>query len=187
MPGETLRLRNNSERVMDELSYSDGGDWPVGADGSGATLTKRLQESADPRPANWTASPEPGGTPAALNFPLAGQLPVTTSLVALTETWKDRADPAAPPAAWNSTSFDDSSWSSGPAALYAGNAEVSGAGEGLIAWWPLNETSGTTAANSAAGGPAGLLVNGPTWVNDPTRGRVIAWPGPPTTSPQAAR
>ncbi|MCA9266391.1 MAG: lamin tail domain-containing protein, partial [Planctomycetales bacterium] len=33
--GETLRLVNNSGRIMDEIDYEDGGLWPEGADGSG--------------------------------------------------------------------------------------------------------------------------------------------------------
>src|SRR6188768_3932442 len=39
--GEEVRLVNNSDRVMDRLTYSDDGDWPTGADGSGATLARR--------------------------------------------------------------------------------------------------------------------------------------------------
>ena len=38
--GETLRLINNSQRTMDEVDYSDRDPWPVGPDGSGATLAK---------------------------------------------------------------------------------------------------------------------------------------------------
>ncbi len=38
--GETVRLRNNNDRVMDELDYDDRKPWPVGADGSGASLSK---------------------------------------------------------------------------------------------------------------------------------------------------
>src|SRR5688572_15568266 len=36
--GETLRLRNVNDPIMDEAAYDDEGDWPIGADGSGATL-----------------------------------------------------------------------------------------------------------------------------------------------------
>ena len=38
--GETLQLFNNSGRLMNEVDYGDGGDWPVGPDGSGFTLAK---------------------------------------------------------------------------------------------------------------------------------------------------
>ena len=42
-------------------------------------------------------------------------------------------------------------------------------GDGLIAWWKLDESSGTTAADSA-GANTGTLVNGPVW--RPTGGRI---------------
>ena len=36
----TLRIRNNNNRIMDEFTYDDRSPWPLGADGSGATLSK---------------------------------------------------------------------------------------------------------------------------------------------------
>lgn len=65
--GETLRLRNNSNRIMDELTYGDSGDWPVGPDGSGATLAKRTADGGSSGPANWASSNNLGGTPGSLN------------------------------------------------------------------------------------------------------------------------
>ena len=38
--GETIHLLDHNDRIMDELIYEDEGDWPVAADGSGATLAK---------------------------------------------------------------------------------------------------------------------------------------------------
>ncbi|MES2706602.1 MAG: lamin tail domain-containing protein [Verrucomicrobiota bacterium] len=175
--GETLQLRNNSDRIMDEVTYSDSGDWPAGPDGGGPTLAKRDQGSADSQASNWTASPEQGGTPGAANFPIQGQVPVTSTLVSLDTVWKYRAEATAPDAGWNATAYNDTAWPSGQAALYSGTATVSGAGEGLLAWWPLNETSGTVAANSVTGGQAGTLVNGPVWTADPVRGRVLSLQG----------
>ena len=67
--GESLQLKNVSGRTMDKLSYSDSGRWPVGADGSGATLSKRDPGSSGAEPEGWTASWETGGTPGARNFP----------------------------------------------------------------------------------------------------------------------
>lgn len=65
--GETLRLRNNSQRIMDELAYNDAGDWPVGADGSGASLAK-VHANGGTQPAdNWSSSRVMGGTPGAPN------------------------------------------------------------------------------------------------------------------------
>ena len=46
--------------------------------------------------------------------------------------------------------------------------------EGLVSYWALNETSGTTAANSVAGGTPGSLFNGATWTSDAERGRVLS-------------
>lgn len=51
------------------------------------------------------------------------------------------------------------------------------AGAALTNYWPLNETSGTSAANSAAGGAAASLFTGASWVNDPTRGPVLEFDG----------
>ncbi|MCH2062731.1 MAG: lamin tail domain-containing protein [Roseibacillus sp.] len=67
--GESIRLVNNNDRTMDELGYGDDGDWPVGADGLGSTLSKRNEHTAESRPFNWVASPGSGGTPGLPNFP----------------------------------------------------------------------------------------------------------------------
>jgi hypothetical protein len=39
--GEVIRLRNQNGRIMDEVEYSDRGDWPTGPDGTGVTLARR--------------------------------------------------------------------------------------------------------------------------------------------------
>ncbi|MES2467525.1 MAG: lamin tail domain-containing protein [Verrucomicrobiota bacterium] len=174
--GETLRLRNQTDRIMDEMTWSDGGDWPVGADGSGSTLARTQQGTAAAGPENWTASPEAGGTPKASNFAAAGAPAAVTQVISRTDNWKARAENTAPPAGWKAIGFDDSTWTSGAAAFYAGTPASSGAGEGLLAWWPLNETTGTTAANAAPGGAAASL-QGATWINDAIRGRVLSLEG----------
>jgi len=68
--GDTLRLRNNSQRILDEVTYGAGADddWPVGPDGSGVSLAKRDRDSSSASPANWTVSEQIGGTPGAQNF-----------------------------------------------------------------------------------------------------------------------
>ena len=58
---------------MDELDYSDSGRWPVGADGSGATLAKRDEGSSGAEPEAWVASVEIGGTPGTRNQPASPQ------------------------------------------------------------------------------------------------------------------
>ncbi len=170
--GDTIKLRNLNGRVMDELSYSDSGDWPLGADGSGATLARRTGTAAS-GPAAWATSTQMGGTPGAKNFAEASDPPTVTTQIAMGATWKYRADNVALAAGWTATAFDDSAWSSGGALLYAGSPNVTGAGEGLYGYWPLSNTTGTTAPNLAAGGTAGTLFTGATWVADGTRGQVL--------------
>src|SRR5262245_6994131 len=81
--GDTLRLRNNSGRVVDEVSYEVEGDWPVAPDGSGVSLAKRDRDSASGLAANWTVSDHVGGTPGAENFPLTSAVPPDTRLLAV--------------------------------------------------------------------------------------------------------
>ena len=54
--GEKVELVNNNDRVMDTLDYSDRGFWPVGADGSGATLAKRDPNAASEPAESWKLS-----------------------------------------------------------------------------------------------------------------------------------
>ena len=53
--GQTLRLRNRNDRIMDELTYGDEAPWPVAADGSGASLAKRNHYNASSPAANCDA------------------------------------------------------------------------------------------------------------------------------------
>ena len=121
--GETLRIRNLNGRIMDELSYDDGGDWAVGADGSGATLTRRDETKATDGAAAWVASSQLGGTPGGQNFPSTG--PVTRNHIIMGDSWKYRDADAAPPADWKDPAFVDTTWTSGNAAL--GTAPASNA------------------------------------------------------------
>ncbi len=61
--GETLTLRNHNGRIMDRIDYGDSRPWPVGADGSGATLAKRDPLTSSGRADHWAASRGLGGTP----------------------------------------------------------------------------------------------------------------------------
>lgn len=175
--GEELRLINNNGRVMDVVNYGDDDDWPVGADGTGASLTKRSEDSAQASPFNWVASPILGGTPGEVNFPSSNQPPVTTTPIALGREWKYRDSNSAPPSDWHASNFDDSGWSAADATFYAGDTDDPGGGVGLLGYWPLNETSGTSATNTVAGGQAAQLFNGASWLNDPTRGQVLSFDG----------
>lgn len=65
--GERIVLRNHTGRFMDELTYGDAGDWPIAADGSGATLAKRFHQAASGPAENWSFSAQLGGTPGSAN------------------------------------------------------------------------------------------------------------------------
>ena len=69
--GELLQLINNSDRVMDQIDFSDRDPWPVGPDGSGSSLAKRGNDLASEWVENWTTSGQTGGTPGATNTPPA--------------------------------------------------------------------------------------------------------------------
>ena len=66
--GERIALLDRNDREMDVLEYDDQGDWPVGPDGSGATLAKIRPQSTSTLAANWGVSSQLGGTPGAENF-----------------------------------------------------------------------------------------------------------------------
>ena len=44
-----------------------------------------------------------------------------------------------------------------------GGGPIGGPTTGLVGWWKLDETSGTSAADSSGNGNTGTLTNGPTW------------------------
>ena len=130
--GETVDLLSSSGRLMDQLSYDDSGEWPVAADGAGATLAKRRPGTTAENPANWTASPQAGGTPSGKNFQDPDEI-IVHDLIGSDDVWSYRDEVSAPPAGWQSVGFDDSSWSVGTAAFgTAGGDPVLGITEHLV-------------------------------------------------------
>jgi hypothetical protein len=87
--GERLELRDNSGRLMDQLSYDTDDPWPVTPDGAGPSLAKSAPNLGSAEVANWVASSASGGSPGALNFP--GGMP-TTSPVRINEIGKAGAE-----------------------------------------------------------------------------------------------
>ncbi|HEX5177255.1 MAG TPA: lamin tail domain-containing protein, partial [Chthoniobacteraceae bacterium] len=121
--GETVQLRDRNGRLMDEIAYGDDGEWPVAADGSGASLSKRALESASYDPSSWTFSTRSGGTPGAENFPLPSP-PTTTRVIAFEGAWSFENSGATPAANWTELNFDDTSWSTGSGGFGFGNPTV---------------------------------------------------------------
>lgn len=117
--GETLRLLNNNDRIMNEVSYGDGGAWPAAADGTGFTLAKLSLNSNSQDPANWTVSKELNGTPGAENFPTGEASIVETTLIHKTGLWRYDASGIDPGAGWHNSSYDDSSWPQGFAGFFS--------------------------------------------------------------------
>ena len=120
--GETLELRNNNHRLMDELSYGTDSEWPVAPDGHGPSLAKGRETAATSSPGHWRSSAQNGGTPGTRNFPATtpGSLPV---LVTGSQVWDQR--PAASPALgvlWNQQDDGDPAWKPAAAPFFGGNA-----------------------------------------------------------------
>ena len=103
--GETLRLRDLSGRLMEEVTYNDRGRWPSGADGSGATLARKGGHVSGGSPDGWELSRAVGGSPGADNSGLLLASPVTVfnegstwlyhdSSAGLATGWQDAAHAA---------------------------------------------------------------------------------------------
>lgn len=150
--GDTLRLRDNNDRAMDELTYGDKGEWPIAPDGGGVTLSKSSAALNSARPQSWTASAQVGGTPGTDNFPPPPP-PVSSRPVARDTTWKYTQTP--PAGNWNTTAFNDAAWSSGQAGLHFGNPALYMDGPAQIAggiWtvkpWTNDATSDISSTKS---------------------------------------
>ncbi len=121
--GQKLRLINQSDRMMDEISYGDDDPWPAGADGSGFTLAKKLPYTDSGRHANWTISRQQNGTPGTLNFPDTGPPPVSTiNLFNLNNPWRYNQKGPGYDATWPTVAHavggtGVNTWASGPGAL----------------------------------------------------------------------
>jgi hypothetical protein len=67
--GETIRLVNNSGRLLNRVEYGSDGDWPAAPDGTGVSLARIDPMRGTDDVANWTWSDQVGGTPGTANFP----------------------------------------------------------------------------------------------------------------------
>lgn len=122
--GETLRLRDISGRIMDEITYGDKGEWPIPPDGSGATLSK-LSADGGPEASDWTFSSAVGGTPGAVNFQPPPS-PSSARMVPLVTAWRYNNSGTSPGGGWNAESYDDSAapWQTGDSLFGFGGAQI---------------------------------------------------------------
>ncbi|MDB6038978.1 MAG: CotH protein [Verrucomicrobiales bacterium] len=130
--GDTLQLFNNNHRLMDEIAYGVDGDWPVGADGAGVSLSKRDEDSASGLAINWTVSPLVGGTPGRRNFAISPVEITNSTPVLIESSWRFNTAGASSDSAWTQFNFDDSTWTSGQGIFQTGNViPPSGAPENI--------------------------------------------------------
>ena len=127
--GERLQLRDRNDRLMDNMNYSGGGEWPLAPDGSGATLAKRDQNTISNAPEKWTSSISIGGTPGARNFPQTGIS--VRPMITLNSTWRLEFSSTDLGTAWKEPAFDDSAW-------------IGDSGAALTSYWPLNGNATAT-------------------------------------------
>lgn len=116
--GDTLELRNNNNRLMDELGYGVKGDWPVAPDGAGPSLAKVDEEWASGEIANWRASVQIGGSPGRINFPPGTN--VETRVLNFDAAWSYTT--TEPAANWRAPDYDASAWLSGTGVFSGGTA-----------------------------------------------------------------
>lgn len=172
----TLRLRNRNGRLLDELDYRSDGEWPVAASAPGATLARRSAGRAGGGALEWTWSS--GGTPGRRNFSTTGEILTVTEIAGWESSWRYRDAAAAPPANWMEPAFDDSSWTEGNSVFLTPGTVLAGSSDGLIAYWPVTETTGSVTRNAVAGSQDGTLFGGATFATSGTRGGpVLRFPG----------
>lgn len=160
---DTLRLRNNSDRVMDEVTYGDGGRWPVAPDGSGAALAKRQPGLASDDPANWSFRTLSGGTPGGRNFRDASDPGVAatfedTVLLTFGSSWRYNESGTDPGQGWAGAPHPaGGGWQQGDGMLgFDPDAASAGLPTTLVGYWSFN--NGEVPANS--GTAAALIQRG---------------------------
>ena len=130
--GENITLKDAAAAVQSSLTYGDGGDWPVAADGAGHSIQIINQNANVDDWRNWRASRYTGGSPGVAE-PLLAEEPTLSAqksdqaVVDYTSSWKywrdaldpDGTDPLAE-GSWRGTVFDDSAWQ-GPSAGFFGH------------------------------------------------------------------
>jgi hypothetical protein len=116
--GEQLDLVNNTDRLMNRVEYGDNNAWPVGPDGTGATLSKANPDAASEVAEDWKTSAQVGGTPGRENFPPYAPTVRDTNALAIDGTWSYHDGGIDLGTTWKNTGFDASSWSTGHGLFY---------------------------------------------------------------------
>jgi hypothetical protein len=121
--GERVRLRDKNQRLLDEISYTDSGNWPLAADGGGFSMAKPNEDTSSLDAAHWTVSQQPGGTPGTANFPPPPPT-VSATVISLQTPWKYNNAGTDPGSTWKDASYDDTAWPTGTALFDFGNTTI---------------------------------------------------------------
>ena len=157
--GEEILLRSNNDRVLDEMDYDDNDPWPIGPDGSGASLAKRNPNTASHVAQNWAVSAEMEGTPGKVNFPIGTQQATQHDLIAVDDVWAFDDSDTPLPSSWKDPGYNTDGWDTGTGVLYAGDIDVppSALGpESLVGYWNFD---GST-VDSSRYANNGILLGG---------------------------
>jgi hypothetical protein len=123
--GERVTLSDKNGVALCSVSYKEGGRWPKAADGAGHSLVLKNENRAIDDYQVWGASNYRGGTPGMPDIsgqdPFPGNPELATAaavtVVDYGDVWRFNVPAGDPGTAWQSTSFDDSQWSSGAGLL----------------------------------------------------------------------
>jgi hypothetical protein len=122
--GEELRLRNNNDRLMDEVAYGVEGDWPVAPDGAGPSIARRRANVRGSDSRNWLASAQVGGTPGAENFPVKPPTIRSNTVTRIESEWSFNDSGSDLGMAWRNANYDDSGWARAPALFFQEDAPL---------------------------------------------------------------
>ena len=183
---DTLRLRDNSRRVRDELTYDSEGDWPVPPDGSGVSLAKHDPQRGTAQARHWTWSAQMGGTPGAVNFPGA---PPNVALLEVDDVWSYEDSGTDLGSAWRESSYNDDAWntrqnveSAAVTSLYPtglSNNRTALADGAADPHYVI-----TAAAQGTVGANATVILNHPNWAANDAQSKWIGVVNPGSTSIQ---
>ncbi|MDB6032524.1 MAG: exported protein of unknown function, partial [Verrucomicrobiales bacterium] len=122
--GEKIQLRNNNQRLMDEVSYGADGNWPVAPDGAGPSLARRKANLKGSDAVNWLASLQVGGTPGAENFPAQTAQVISNTLATIEGAWKFNDTGTDLGTAWRDPNYNDAPWPTGAALFFEEDAPL---------------------------------------------------------------
>jgi hypothetical protein len=119
--GETIALNIFGGGPEVEVRYSDRGQWPQAADGTGHSLVLKGVYLDPGDNDNWTWSSTIGGTPGLPNF--EESTIVETVIIRDDEVWRYLKGTAPYPAGWQNLGFSDSGWLSGQTGIGYGDGD----------------------------------------------------------------